>query len=187
MIRFRNQFSKRNGGKETPDTCIYYLEGLEQSDVMNAHRSPQEWWTWRGRWSFWRQLRVCRVWEGWGCLEDLLKCSVELKRARTQALILERSCARCLGGWSFTEEQVQRGTIIKVPGSKKCREARRARGDKKPEQGLQWLFSQEKPCVSTWDAVLSLVFSQQLRSCKQGLIQSSTSLDQSPSSKCLSH
>ena len=40
MIRFRNQFSKRNGGKETPDTCIYYLEGLEQSDVMNAHRSP---------------------------------------------------------------------------------------------------------------------------------------------------
>ena len=40
MTRFRNQFSKRNGGKETPDTCIYYLEGLEHSDVMNAHRSP---------------------------------------------------------------------------------------------------------------------------------------------------
>lgn len=40
MTRFRHQFSNRNGGKETPDTCIYSLKGLEQSDVMHAHRSP---------------------------------------------------------------------------------------------------------------------------------------------------
>ena len=49
---------------------------------------------------------------------------MELKRARTKVVILERSRDRCLGGWSSTEEQVQRGTIIEVPGSQKCREAR---------------------------------------------------------------
>ena len=46
MTRFKNQFSKGNGGKETPNTCTCYPEGLEQSDVMN---------TWRGRWLFWGQ------------------------------------------------------------------------------------------------------------------------------------
>lgn len=40
MTRCKNQFSKGKGGKETPDTCACYPEGLEQSDATSAHRSP---------------------------------------------------------------------------------------------------------------------------------------------------